>query len=691
MTLVAAAESRDEIVARLEAKIAQDLNSYPAHIRAYALNYAAYLKEIDASHPGDLRTKFLKATIAKVAAKIGDTDPPSPRSLRRRYPTWIDSDRDPRSQVPGFEKRGNRDRYSPGFEWLMRLSLDTTHLTDQRMHITEARKFLMTWVEALNSKDEKKIGEAFKDVTYGDKKDPKPALEAEEVQQLQLEIAHSKPIVVPCKATFYRRVNQISQYDILVAQYGKRYADSVFRTSMPGPRATRPLERVDADMTTTDLMVIDEALQVVLGRAHVYVFWEEFCRGPLGQYLGFEPESELAVMSALRNSILPKTYVKEEYPSIKHSWEFYGVPDLVNLDNAMAVHSADFEQVGEPLGMIFTYDPPKMPWFKGMIERFFRTLNEKLLHAQRGTTFSCPLDLVDYDPEKNAIIPLGMLRLMFHKWIIDILLQTPGRGIKDLPSRRWANYVDELPPLLPAQAKELDVLLGRRLVKPLWHYGIELHELYYNSPELGQLRKRTATKQTGPNPHVLITAPQGDLSRIHVQDPADKCYIEVPATNQDYTRGLTLWSHQINLKYCKKYLDGVTDEVALSRAQVEIWQMFFEASRVSKEVARYLEDHSNPNSTGPLIAHARVEQMLREVAGHNDSKSIESQPAPAAPTQKVADLYVDPGEDEVPDIESSQERSVLSDALNRDDLEENANEKEQERKQQRGKQNRRAS
>lgn len=676
MAFVAASDSPDEIAAKVEAKIACDLNSYPDHIRAYALNYVEYLKEIDKSHPGVLKTRLLKSTISTVAARIGDTDPPSPRTLRRRYPLWISSDRDPRSQAPSFEERGNKERYSPALEWLMRLSLDITHLRKEPKHISSARPFLSVWIGALNSKDEKTIREAFKDVTYGDTKAPTPAIEAPEIQQLQLEIAESGAIKVPCKSTLYRRVNHIPLHEILTLQHDKHFADSVFHTSMPGPVATRPLERVDCDMTDTDLIVIDEALQIVLGRAHVYALFEEYCRGLLGQYLGFEPESELAVMSALRNGILPKTYVKEEYPSIKNSWDFYGVPELVNLDNAMAVHSKDFEMFGQPMGMIFTYDPPKEPWYKGMVERFFRTLNEKLLREQRGSTFRRPLDLLDYDPEKNAIVPLGMLRFAFHKWIIDVLLQSaPKRRLNsDIPARKWANYVDKLPPLLPVQAKELDVLLGRRLMKPIWHYGIEILEIYYNGPLLGELRKRIATKRTGPNPQVLITAPQGDLSRIHVQDPEDKHYIEVLATNQDYTRGLTLWSHKVNLKYCEKYLDGVTDDAALAQAQVDMWQMFFEAAKVSKEVARYLEDHGNRNSTGPLIAHERIEKMLREVAGV-DKKPPESAPAPPTHAQEVPNLYVDPGDDELPDIESSQEMSSLSDTVLSVDFAENSNEK----------------
>ena len=65
----------------------------------------------------------------------------------------------------------------------------------------------------------------------------------------------------------------------------------------------------------------------------------------------------------------------------------------------------------------------------------------------------------------------------------------------------------------------------------LFHYGIELEGLKYNSPELGELRR-----QIGLAAKVEITFDPGNLGQIHVLDPQKQTYIYVPALNQTSSR-----------------------------------------------------------------------------------------------------------------------------------------------------------
>ena len=243
----------------------------------------------------------------------------------------------------------------------------------------------------------------------------------------------------------------------------------------------------------------------------------------MGFYAGFEPPSCLSVMRCLRHAILPKTYVPRDFPSTKNRWECYGVPEVVVVDNPPEFHSSHFERACLQIGTDIQYARVLVPWYKGKLERFQGTLSHDLMHGIPGTTFSNILERDDYDATGHAVVLLNTFRELMHKWIIDVYLQTPHRGIKDTPAHRWQTAMSGLPLPLPMSAGELDVVLGMTVQRAVFHYGIELEGLKYNSPDLGELRRRT-----GFGVRVELTFDPGDLGHVNVFDPIKDGYFRVP-------------------------------------------------------------------------------------------------------------------------------------------------------------------
>jgi putative transposase len=227
-----------------------------------------------------------------------------------------------------------------------------------------------------------------------------------------------------------------------------------------------------------------------LGRPTITSALDEHTRCPIGFYTSFEPPSCLAVMRCLKHAILPKTYIQREFPAVKNRWECYGVLELVVVDSPPEFHSSHFERACLQLGVDTQYAKVLVPWYKGKLERFQGTLNHDLMHGNPGTTFSNILERDEYDASQHAVVLLSTFREMLHKWIIDVYLQTPHRGIKDTPAHRWNSEMIDLPPPLPPSASELDVVLGMVAQRVVFHYGIELAGLKYNSLELGELLRR---------------------------------------------------------------------------------------------------------------------------------------------------------------------------------------------------------
>ena len=166
------------------------------------------------------------------------------------------------------------------------------------------------------------------------------------------------------------------------------------------------------------------------------------------------------------------------------------------------------------------------------------------MHGNHGTTFSGILERDDYDPSKHAVVLLSTFREILHRWIVDVYLQTPHRGIKDTPAHRWQTDTNDLPPPLPPNAAALDIVLGMTVQRVVFHYGIELGGLKYNSSELGELRRRI-----GPTAKVDLTFDPGDLGHINVFDRLKATYIYVPAADQAYARRLSLWQHKVIRRY----------------------------------------------------------------------------------------------------------------------------------------------
>ena len=241
-----------------------------------------------------------------------------------------------------------------------------------------------------------------------------------------------------------------------------------------------------------------------------------------------------------------------------------------------------------------------VPWYKGKLERFQGTMNHDLMHGNPGTTFSNILERDDYDPSRHAVVLLSTFREMLHKWIIDVYLQTPHRGIKDTPAHRWHSDTIGLPPPLPPNAGELDVVLGMTAQRVVFHYGIELEGLKYNGPELGELRRRM-----GSGTKVELTFDPGDLGHINVLDPHKETYIRVPALDQAYANGLSLWQHKVIRRYAQRQLNARTDIVALAQAKAEI-RAFVErdfnrkSTRGRKRHARFMENHTPQLRSGGM-------------------------------------------------------------------------------------------
>jgi len=444
---------------------------------------------------------------------------------------------------------------------------------------------------------------------------------------------------LPSLATIERRVQGAGAAGVLRRRPGpgERRAAAGVR---PGPRAVRPLERVELDHTVLDLIVVDEEDRLPIGRPTVTLALDVYSGMPAGVHVGFEAAGYGAAMRCLLHAILPKEDVRARYGTT-HGWPVYGLPETLVVDRAPHLVGGDLADACGPLGIHLDPTPVRRPWFKGAIERQFQTHNTGLVHGLPGTTFSNVLARGEYDAERMACISLTRFREMLHVYLLDVYGQEWNRGVEGVPAQRWAAAaVGGWTPALHPDAAEMQLLLGRSAVRTIQRAGIDHLSLRYQSAELEALRRALP----GGTAVALKYDPE-DLGALHVQIPlaqrgAGPAWLRVPALHQEYARGLSLWKHRVIQGQARVERGRAVSVEALAEAKGRIQTVVEEEFRRTRRGrrrmagARYLGVGVAPASaaapaapaSGAEATDAEVRRRLEEAAATWDIAATLAEP-----------------------------------------------------------------
>jgi putative transposase len=251
---------------------------------------------------------------------------------------------------------------------------------------------------------------------------------------------------------------------VLLAQEGRQAYqneyDLVYRR-----QASRPNEIWQADHTPLDLRLLDEAGQPA--RPWLTIIEDDFSRCIAGYFLTFREPNALNTALTLRQAIWRKADPR---------WRICGIPDIFYTDHGSDFRSQHLEQVCVDLKIQLIHSTVGMPRGRGRIERFFRTVNQLLLHRLPG-----------YAPEGKVLTPptltLGAFDALFQTFLLEEYHVRQGRDLPATPQVRWEG--DGFLPRLPESLEHLDLLLltvaqTRRVRRD----GIHFHNLCYLDPTL---------------------------------------------------------------------------------------------------------------------------------------------------------------------------------------------------------------
>jgi len=341
------------------------------------------------------------------------------------------------------------------------------------------------------------------------------------------------PLIPPSPRTIYRRIAQADAPTIL-----RRVSRAERRARQPvgvGPRPARILERVEIDHAVLDVILVDADDRRPIGRPTLTLALDVYSGFPLGCYVGFEPPSYRAVQSCLLHAILPKADVRARYGTA-HPWPVHGLPETLVVDNGPEFVGRDLDDACAQLGINLERTPVRQPWYKGSIERHFRTHNTGLVHTLPGAT-GLGSGSGGEGAAGRACLTLDAFWRLLHVFLLDVYAERVHTGVGGIPARRWAQGLAAGVSLcLPASAEEARILLGRVATRTVRRTGIALESLRYQAAELGSLPLGAT---------VRIKYDPADLGAIHAFDARSPGrWLRVPAVDQGYARGLSLWAHR---------------------------------------------------------------------------------------------------------------------------------------------------
>lgn len=507
--------------------VPRDLGTYPENQQREALRRQRYLRAVD---PGvcPYKPDRWRPIILNVARETDDPHPPGPSTVQiwwRRYRrTKSVLSLIPHTKPPAGPRSERQYRI---FEEVVA----TVYLTSQRLPRLRVVEEMYRRIEAVNE-----------------------GLSSED------------RIPRPARSTIYRWLDLLQQDLIDGARLGAEAARIKYRAALGNVRVGQILERIEIDHTPLDLIVIDGVTTLSLGRPWLTLAIDHYSRMVAGFYISFDSPSSYAVLQCIRRVILPKDEWLARFPDITNPWPACGIPDLIAVDNGTELHSDALEAACLEMGTQILFCGAKTPQHKGAIERFFRTMNTGLIHRLPGTVFSNVDQRGDYPAENKAAIDMERLVHLLTKWAVDIYNVTLHRGIGARPLDRWRESADRRIVELPVYPQHLEVITGIPAKRTLFHYGIELDGLQYNSDLLQSIRRRT-----GENLPVRLKYYDETVAYIHVFDPVAREYIHVPAKLAEYAQDLRRDVHRLIREHARKRFGDhcLSPQLLQARAEIE--------------------------------------------------------------------------------------------------------------------------
>lgn len=369
-----------------------------------------------------------------------------------------------------------------------------------------------------------------------------------------------------------RRVLQVSPYTRDVHRFGAAYARNKWRYSLKGTQAIRALQCLEVDHTILDMVVVDDASGMPLGRPVITIIIDAYSSYCIGFYISFAGAGLAPVLNAMKVGIMPKSAYTDNAPFLQQTWYGYGLGEMYVVDNGLEFHSRQFVSAATELNIDIQYCPVRQPWLKPNVERFFGELGYHL--PDQGKVFKPVTNSLPLDPRKTACISFsnlckGLLQYFVDVHPLKINSKTLVRPIDLFPE----SFEQTPPPLLPSNLDSLGLIAAHQKTLTVGNEGIVMPGLSFNCQELQSVRRELSQKFK-----TQVKYDPEDLGFVYVQHPKTLDWLYVPNCRPEYADNLSIIQHKAIREHIKNSHMKAGNYQAHLQAKIDLADMWLNMS-----------------------------------------------------------------------------------------------------------------
>lgn len=359
----------------------------------------------------------------------------------------------------------------------------------------------------------------------------------------------------------------VDQYDAAVARKGKAAADARYRPVRKGPESYHVMDIVEVDHTQAKTEVYHDETLESLGRPWVTAALDRCSRLPVGLHIHFEGQTTHASMQALKNTMLPKGFLRTLLPDLTYEYPCCGNPVAFFFDRGPDFISDQMDGVGLNCDIRLDYAPGENPEYKAKIERFFRTLHEQTALTLKGAV---PRIRVDGDrrPRKSeASISFSDFVERTWRFITMDYARSHHEGIGTTPLERWTERAAERMPRPPLSKAKLDEYLMLGALCSPSRQGVSFRGLIWQGEVLKKIRTHPSFKD---GKMVLVRIDEADVGNAFVTDPYTGMSQALEPFLERYMPGTSMFLHDTVVRNIAKKKKGTQSEVELLATKAKL-------------------------------------------------------------------------------------------------------------------------
>ncbi len=354
--------------------------------------------------------------------------------------------------------------------------------------------------------------------------------EVERLNSLHAQDPNWKALEAPSLSYVSRKIRALSPKQVTLRCYGSDAYEAKYGPhGGEFPDKLYPLHTIAADNKEVPVMIVDEEGGVI-GKPYLTLGIDVFSRCIWSFSLSIGQPEDDDIGRTIVFGCLPKgQYIKKL--GLDCEWPIHGMPEGFHVDNGMDYSGSLVGDGCDGWNIKLTHSPPHHPWFKAHIERFFRTLDTKLISNFRGKTFSSALELRegDYKPELEAHLTITQLERFIVRFIAEEYHNTPQDDLGGAtPLEMWKAGLDEasFPIKPPADIERFKVDFyshpDQGGTRTIGNDGVHFAEIVYTGKALVDLPRHEKDGKT--KKAYRIRYDPTDIRDIYIFDDAAQQY-----------------------------------------------------------------------------------------------------------------------------------------------------------------------